>query len=192
MSSHPLNNYLKILNKIDVKKTLEISEEPHKYFIKNIQLCGLIFKIQKRLSSRGRWASFQLNDIGGEAEIVIYSDTINKYESLLNERNLILVDVEIKNETNQGFRIIGRRIRSLNQFISDNKCDMLLHSKTNDFLTKIIPLLNNLEIGGSNISLIRTTKNKKVEIKIKEKIKLSSQFISDLSLINGIDRINFI
>jgi DNA polymerase-3 subunit alpha len=192
LSSHPLNSYLKILNKIDVKKTLEISEEPDKYFGKNIQLCGLIFKIQKRLSSRGRWASFQLNDIGGEAEIVIYSDTINKYESLLNERNLILVDVEIKNETNQGFRIIGRRIRSLNQFISDNKCDILIHSKTNDFLNKIVPLLNNLEIGGSKISLISTTENKKVEIKIKEKIKLSSQFISDLSLINGIDCINFI
>ncbi|MFL2819383.1 MAG: DNA polymerase III subunit alpha [Candidatus Puniceispirillales bacterium] len=192
LSSHPLNSYLKILNKIDVKKILEISEEPNKYFGKNIQLCGLIFKIQKRLSSRGRWASFQLNDIGGEAEIVIYSDTINKYESLLNERNLILVDVEIKNETNQGFRIIGRRIRSLNQFISDNECDMVIQSKTNDFLKKIVPLLNNLEIGGSNISLIRTTENKKVEIKIKEKIKLSSQLISDLSLVNGIDCINFI
>ena len=87
-----------------------------------------------------------MSDIGGEAEIVIYSDTINKYESLLNERNLILVDAEIKNETNQGFRIIGRRIRSLNQFISDNKCDVLIYSKTNDFLDKIVPLLNHLEI----------------------------------------------
>ena len=71
-----------------------------------------MFKIRRRTSSRGSWASFQLNDLGGEAEIVIYSDTINKYEAHLNERNLILVDVEVKNETNQGFRIIGRRIRS--------------------------------------------------------------------------------
>ena len=67
-----------------------------------------------------------------------------------------------------------------------------IQSKTNDFLIKIVPLLNNLEIGGSNISLIKTPENKKVEIKIKEKIKLSSQLISDLSLINGIDHINFI
>ena len=133
-----------------------------------------------------------MNDIGGEAEIVIYSETYNKYEVHLNERNLILVDAEIKNETNQGFRIIGRRIRLLNQFISDKKCNILIHSRTNDFLNKIVPLLNNLEIGGSNISLIRTTENKKVEIKIKEKIKLSSQLISDLSLVNGIDCINFI
>ena len=119
LSSHPLKNYLNILNKIDIKKTSEILEEPHKYFGKNIQLCGIVFKIQKKLSSRGRWASFYLNDLGGEAEIVIYSDTINKYEGHLNERNLVLVDVEIKNETNQGCRIIGRRIRSLNQFISE-------------------------------------------------------------------------
>ena len=105
---------------------------------------------------------------------------------------LILIDVEIKNETNQGCRIIGRRIRPLNQFISDNKCDVLLHSKNNDFLDKIVPLLNDLEIGGSNILLISSIEQKKVEIKIKENVKLSSKLINDLSMVAGIDDINFI
>ncbi len=191
LSSHPLKSYLNILNKIDVKNTSEILEEPHKYFGKNIQLCGLVFKIQKKLSSRGRWASFHLNDLGGEAEIVIYSDTINKYELHLYERNLILVDVEIKNETNQGCRIIGRRIRSLNQFISDNKCDVLLHSGNNKFLKEIVPLLKDLEVGNSNISLINSIDHKTVHIKIRENIKLSSKLITNLSLIDGIDSIIF-
>ena len=191
LSSHPLKGYLNIINKMDVKNTLEILEEPHKYFGKNIQLCGLVFKIQKRISSRGRWASFYLNDLGGEAEIQIYSDTINKYEAHLKERNLILVDVELKNEINQGCRIIGKRIRSLNQFISDNKCDVLLHSKNNKFLNEIVPLLKELEVGNSNISLISFINHKKVEIKIKENVKLSSKLISNLSMINGIESINF-
>jgi len=192
LSSHPLNSYLKILSKIKVKNSLEIREDPEKYFGKNIQLCGIVFKIRKRTSSRGQWASFQLNDLAGEAEIIIYSDTIAKYEAYLNERSLILMDVELKIETNQSYRIIGRRIRPLNQFISDNKCDVLLHSKNNDFLYKIVPLLNDLEIGDSNISLISSIEQKKVEIKIKENIKLSSKLINDLSLVAGIDDINFI
>ena len=37
-------------------------------------MCGLIFKIQKRQSPHGRWASIQLNDLGGPQEINIYSD----------------------------------------------------------------------------------------------------------------------
>ena len=191
LSSHPLKNYLNILNKIDIKNTSEILEEPHKYFGKNTQLCGIVFKIQKKLSSRGRWASFYLNDLGGEAEIVIYSDTINKYEDQLNERNLVLVDVEIKNETNQGCRIIGRRIRSLNQFISEKKCNVLLHSENNKFLSEIVPLLNDLDVGESNISLISSIDQKTVEIKIRENIKLSSKLIANLSLVDGIDSINF-
>ena len=132
-----------------------------------------------------------MNDLGGEAEIVIYSDTINKYEHHLYERNLILVDVEIKNETNQGCRIIGRRIRSLNQFISDNKCNVLLHSGNNKFLKEIVPLLKDLEVGNSNISLINSIDHKTVHIKIRENIKLSSKLITNLSLIDGIDSINF-
>ena len=192
LSSHPLNSYLKILNKIEVKNSLEILEDPKQYFGKNIQLCGIVFKVRKRTSSRGKWASFYLNDVAGEVEIIIYSDTMNKYEAYLNERSLILIDVEIKNETNQGCRIIGRRIKPLNQFVSDHKCDVLLHSKNNDFLDKIVPLLNNLEIGDSNISLISSIEQKKVEIKIKENIKLSPNLINDLSLVAGIDDINFI
>ena len=148
-------------------------------------------KHQKKISSRGKWASFYLNDLGGEAEIVIYSDTINKYEAHLNERNLVLVDVEIKNETNQGCRIIGRRIRSLNQFISEKKCNVLLHSENNKFLSEIAPLLNDLDDGNSNISLISSIDQKTVEIKIRENIKLSSKLIANLSLVDGIDSINF-
>jgi len=117
---------------------------------------------------------------------------MTKYEDFLIERNLILIDVEIKNETNQGCRIIGRRIRPLNQFISDKKCDVLLHSKNNNFLDKIVPLVNDLAIGDSNILLISSTEQKKVEIKIKENIKLTSKLINDLYLVTGIDDINFI
>ena len=69
---------------------------------------------------------------------------------------------------------------------------MLLHYKNNNFLDKIVPLLNDLESGDSNISLVSSIEQKKVEIKIKENVKLSSKLINDLSLVPGIDDINFI
>ena len=67
----------------------------------------------------------------------------------------------------------------------------LLRSENNKFLSEIVPLLNDLEVGGSNISLISSFDKKTVEIKIRENIKLSSKLITNLSLVDGIDSINF-
>ena len=63
MSAHPLDSYSNILSKMNVIKSIEILNEPSKYIQKNLKLCGLISKIQKRQSPRGRWVSIQLNDI---------------------------------------------------------------------------------------------------------------------------------
>ena len=84
---------------------MEILEEPHIYFGKKIQLSGIVFKVKRKISSRGRWASFNLNDLGGEVEIVIYSDTLTKYEAYLIERNLILIDVETSEASFIGARL---------------------------------------------------------------------------------------
>ena len=65
LSAHPLDCYSNILSKMNVKSSIEISKQPEKYIKKTVKLCGLIFKIQKRHSPRGRWVSIQLNDLNG-------------------------------------------------------------------------------------------------------------------------------
>jgi len=87
LTSHPLNHFLNILEYIKIIKSSEILENPSNYSRKNIKLCGLIFKLQKRQSSRGKWATFQLNDLGGNCEVTLYSDTITKYEYVLTQQS---------------------------------------------------------------------------------------------------------
>ena len=154
-------------------------------------MCGLIFKIQKRQSPHGRWASIQLNDLGGTKEINIYSDVLKKYENYLIERNLILIDVEIKNENNQTSKIIAKRITLLNDYIADNKYNITLFINSNQFIDDLVPLVENLEYGQSNILITSSNEQHLVEIKIRENIKLSSKLINDLSKINGVDNIIF-
>ena len=60
LSSHPLNHFLNILNQIKVIKSSEIYENPSNYSRKNIKLCGLLFKLHKRQSHMGKWATFQI------------------------------------------------------------------------------------------------------------------------------------
>ena len=191
LSAHPLDSYSNILSKMNVTKSIEILNEPDKFLKKNVKLCGLIFNIQKRQSPRGRWVSIQLNDLSGSVDINIYSDVLIKYEDYLIEKNLILIDAEIKNENNQINRIVAKRIYSLNDYISNNKYNITLFTNSNKHLDKLIPLLEVLEVGYSDILISCSNKERQVEIKIKENIKLSSKFINDLSTISGIDHIRF-
>ena len=116
LSAHPLDSYSNILSTMNVRKSIEILNEPEKYIKQNLKLCGLISKIQKRQSPRGRWLSIQLNDLSGSVEISIFSDVLLKYEDYLVENNLILVDAGIKNEINQSSRIIVKRLYLLNDY----------------------------------------------------------------------------
>ena len=76
LSSHPLDSYYKILPRVNIKNISQILKEPQNYYNKNIKLCGLLFKIQKRQSYNGRWASIHLSDLTGSSEILIYSDVL--------------------------------------------------------------------------------------------------------------------
>ncbi len=189
--AHPLDSYSNILSKINVKRSIEILNEPEKYIKKNVKLCGLILKTQIRQSPKGRWALIYLNDLSGSFEINVFSDILLKYEDYLIEKNLILIDSEIKHENNQVSRIFAKRIYLLNDYISDQRYNINLFTKSNECLHKLVPLLENLEFGHSNITINITKEEKLVEIKIKENIKLSSNLINDISMISGIGKIVF-
>jgi len=191
LSHHPLDSYSKILYEMNIKKSIEILKDPENYFHKNVKLCGLVFKIQKRQSPRGRWASIQLNDLGGIIEVNVFSDILKKYENYLMERNLILIDAEIKNENNQAIRIVAKRIALLNDYISKNKYNMTLSVMNNEYIEELVPLMELLEFGHSDIFIKTSNELQQVKFKIKENIKLSSKLIDNLSKIRGVDNISF-
>ena len=62
LQSHPLDNYLEVLKTLKIKSNIEILDNPHKFLNKNIQLCGVVSKIFKKHSFRGKWATILLND----------------------------------------------------------------------------------------------------------------------------------
>ena len=102
-----------------------------------------------------------------------------------------MIDAEIKHENNQSSRIVAKNIYLLNDYISDNNYDIILCTNSNNNLKNLLPLLENLDVGHSNILINSSDKEQQVEIKIKENIKLSSKLINDLSKISGIDHIKF-
>ena len=191
LSSHPLNNFSIVLKSLNIINSSELLEQFQKGTKKNIQLCGLIFKVQKRQSSRGKWAVIELNDLGGNCEVILYSDILNKFESLLDEKKPILIDAEIKNEVNQGLRIIAKRLRRFDECIANAKFNLTLSITDLSCIKYIKSSTEKLKSGPSFIYLEFLVDGSFVNIKIKENIKFTQEFLNTISIIKGIKSINY-
>ncbi len=192
LQSHPLDNYLEVLKTLKIKSNIEIMDNPHKFLNKNVQLCGVVSKIIKKQSFRGKWATVVLNDPNGSIEINVYSDVYHKYENYLIEQKLMLFDTEIKKETNQGIKINARRITPLNDYISEKKLNLTIFIDDVEVVKRIYDSSTNLVPGNSNLIINLSRKAQIIKFVVKENIKISSELISNLTKINNVKSINFI
>jgi len=191
LSSHPLNNFSIVLKSLNVINSSELLENFQKGVKKNIQLCGLIFKVQRRQSSRGKWAVLELNDLGGNCEVILYTDILNKYGLLLDEKKPILIDAEIKNEVNQGTRIIAKRLRNFDEYITNSKFNLTLSVADLSCIKNIKLNTEKLKVGPSFIDLKFPVDGSLVNIKIKENIRFTQDFLNTISIMKGIKSINY-
>ena len=192
LQSHPLDNYLEVLKTLKIKSSIEIMDNPHKFLNKNIQLCGVVSKILKKQSFRGKWATLVLNDPNGSIEVIVYSDVYHKYENYLIEQKLMLFDTEIKNETNQGIKINARKITPLNDYISEKKLNLTIFIDDVQIVKRIYDSLTNLAPGNSDLIINLSSNAQIIKFVVKENIKISSELISNITKINNVKSINFI
>ena len=193
LSSHPLDNFSIVMKNLKIINSSHLLENFKTNFEKKIiQLCGLIFKVQKRQSPRGKWATIQLNDLGGNCEIVLYSDILEKYEFLLNESKPILIDAEVKREDNQGIRIIAKRLRKFDEYITNTKFNITITIVDLSVVEKIKSNLKFLQKGASSVFFKLHVDKKIIEIKAIENIKFSEDFLNQISNIKGISKISYL
>ena len=193
LSSHPLDNFSIVMKNLKIINSSQLLENFKNNFEKKIiQLCGLIFKVQKRQSPRGKWATIQLNDLGGNCEIVLYSDILEKYEFLLNESKPILIDAEIKREDNQGIRIIAKRLRKFDEYMTNTKFNIIITIVDLTVVEKIKSTLTFLKKGASSVFFKLYIDKKIVEIKAIENVKFSEEFLNQISHIKGISKISYL
>jgi DNA polymerase III alpha subunit len=145
----------------------------------------------KKQSIRGKWATILLNDLSGSSEINIYSDVFVKHEDVLVEKQLILVDAEIKNDTNQGCKIVARRLTLLNDFISEKKFNLTLVMDNFNNMKEIYSFSKTLFAGNSSLIINIQLNGQAIKFIVKENIKISSELISNITKINNVRSISF-
>ena len=189
LSNHPLDKFSIVLKNLNITNSSDLINKSNTNSSNNIQLCGLIFKIQKRQSPRGKWATLHLNDLGGDCEVTLYTEILIKYENLLDEKKPILIDAEIKYEFNQGYRIIAKRLRSFDEYISNAKLNLTIAIKDINSIKSISKALESLANGPSTVYFEFDIDENNVQIKVKENIKFTQCFLEQVSKVKGIKSI---
>lgn len=113
LTGHPLNRYHKELANFTTCRIAELHPNQHQ----TARVAGIITNVRTRQTKRGdRIGIFILDDGSTQIECVCFADIFQKYRSLLNEDQLIVVEGDISlDEFNNSTRIVSREIFTLDQ-----------------------------------------------------------------------------
>jgi DNA polymerase-3 subunit alpha len=160
LNNHPLSEHQILLERLDVKNSLNYTEIPSGS--NQIKIAGVIQKKDARMSPRGRFITLQLSDQYGIFDITIFSEEVLKtYVSLLNIKTEIIAHCDaFKDEGN--IRLTAKSFSSIEDSTKEIKIDLKIYPKTLVELAKVIDLLNariNNESGNATASIILSADN---------------------------------
>ncbi len=94
ISSHPLENFKKILE----KKTLPLKELKERIFNYKIRVGGIISSIKKILTKNGKPMLFmKLEDLTDKVEVVVFPGVIERNSTCLQENKIVFVSGRVEN-----------------------------------------------------------------------------------------------
>lgn len=133
ISGHPLEPFEKEISSISTITTAEIyesivdiSEESSKQLVgirdgKKIRIAGLILEKKNKITKNNNMMAFMtIEDMYGVIETIVFPKTYEKYNSLLNEGKVIVVEGKLSLSEVEEPKIICERILSLESFKKDN------------------------------------------------------------------------
>ena len=113
LTGHPLNQYLNELANFTTCRIAELHPSEHK----TACAAGIITNIRTRQTKRGdRIAIFTLDDGTTQIEVVCFSESFQKYRSLIVEDQLIVVEGEVSiDDFSNNARIAARELYTMDQ-----------------------------------------------------------------------------
>ena len=140
LSAHPLDSYQKGMERLGVKKYVEVMQGLRTGDSLRSKLAGCVNSFQKRISKNGnKYAFLEMSDGSSNFEGLLFSDGLSKYEDIINSGNPLLISVTIdKKEEDANPRMMINTVETLDQAIAE--------------------VANGLEICVNDISAVRTLK----------------------------------
>ena len=103
VTGHPLDQYREKVNELATRdsSTLEGLERGA-----DVALCGILTGVQRKLNKEGKpWASFQLDDVQGTVEALVFTTNYERLQTELVEDRAVLVRASVLPEENAPPRV---------------------------------------------------------------------------------------
>lgn len=121
LSAHPLDSYRDGMEKLGVKNCSEVFRNIQLGDMIRAKLAGCVNSFKKKISQKGnRFAFLELSDASGAFEGILFSETLQRSEEMINSGLPLLASVTIEKQTEDSNpRVMISNIETLDKAIAD-------------------------------------------------------------------------
>ena len=121
LSAHPLDSYQKGMERLGVKKYVDVMQGLRVGDVIRSKLAGCVNSFQKRISKNGnKYAFLEMSDGSSNFEGLLFAEALSKYENVINSGMPLLVNVTIdKKEEEANPRLMINSVELLDQAIAE-------------------------------------------------------------------------
>lgn len=121
LSAHPLDSYRDGMEKLGVKSCSEVFRNIQVGDVIRAKLAGCVNGFKKKISQKGnRFAFLELSDASGSFEGIVFSETLQRSEEMINSGLPLLASVTIERQAEEGNpRVMISNIETLDKAIAD-------------------------------------------------------------------------
>ncbi len=121
LSAHPLDSYQKGMERLGVKKYIDVIQGLRVGDSLRSKLAGCVNSFQKRVSKNGnKYAFLEMSDGSSNFEGLLFSEGLARYEDIINSGNPLLISVTIdKKEEDSSPRMMINTVETLDQAIAE-------------------------------------------------------------------------
>ena len=184
LSSHPLESYEKSFKRLKINTWKEVSERVTGDTI--LRLAGIV--VGKRIinGKRGKIAFVQMSDVSGIYEITIFSELLARCLDLLDGGMPIMIDANVQ-KYDEDYRVTAARIQPLDEAVSEAAAGLQVFLRDEEPIETLSSIIKEHGVkGNGRISLMLGLPEQDIEIDIKDRFRITSEFRSAVKAIAGV------
>lgn len=193
LSTHPLEGYKRILEKLGVTSYSALfSRTPGEYA--PATLAGIVTGIKNKVSDKGRFAFVALSDASGAYEASIFKEEVlNAARPLLEAGNLLLLKCDVKLD-DSGPRIIITGVRNLQELAKDVAVkELRIRLRSSDGLPQIKSLLGASAPKGTEVKFfIPLEDGSLAHVTLAERYHVPPEAVQQMQVLEGVRRVEMV
>jgi DNA polymerase III subunit alpha len=183
ISGHPIKQYQGELEQITSLRLGAVRPTEHKT---SVRIAGWVVDLRQNQSKRGKMASFTLEDMTGQFEVVVYPDVYPAVKDLLAKDILLIAEGEVRDDKFSGGRnMIANQVLTLEK-IRETAKRLVLHimpeQANHETVLQLKTLLEPHQAGNCPIHVMYQRPEAQIELILGQiwQVKMSNALLSNL------------